>query len=333
MPRNAIPRASIVVPAYNVADTLAETLRSLLAQTFGDLEVIVVDDGSSDDTLAVARAFDDPRLRIVSQANRGLSGARNTGITEARGTYVGFCDADDLWRPGKLAAHIAHFEANPRIGLSFSGSLMIDCESRPLGLAQRPRLQDITTAHVFRRNPVGNGSAAVMRRAALDDIAFRPGQETTRHWYFDERLRQSEDIECWLRLMLTTDWEIEGIRGLLTLYRVAPGGLSAAIDAQYASWNRVVQRLTPLNPPFFARHTPAARAYQLRYLARRAVSAGDGETAMRLMREGMAASRLPLLQEPVKTLTTLAAAQVSRAFGPQAVETLRRRLLRRAAHS
>ncbi|WP_236638622.1 glycosyltransferase family 2 protein [Mangrovicoccus ximenensis] len=170
-----MPEASIVVPAYNAAATLRETLESLLAQTHPDFEIVVVDDGSTDCSAAIARSFGDRRIRLVQQRNRGLAGARNSGIAAARGRYVGFCDADDLWRPGKLAAHAAHLAANPQVGLSFSGSELIDGAGRTLRVAQKPRLTGITAAHVYRRNPVGNGSAPVMRREALDDIPARPG--------------------------------------------------------------------------------------------------------------------------------------------------------------
>ena len=314
------PRVSIVVPAYNVAETMAETLRALLAQTFQDFELLVIDDGSNDRTPAIARSFGDRRLRLVQQANRGLAGARNTGIHHARGEFIGFCDADDLWRPEKLAAHVRHLETRPEVGISFSGSEMIDMQGRPTGLAQRPRLTGITAAHVFRRNPIGNGSAPVIRRAALEAIAFRPAQETLRDWWFDESFRQSEDIECWLRLMLTTDWEIEGVPGLLTRYRVAPGGLSAGITRQFAFWERMVEKLAPLAPEFFQRETGAARAYQHRYLARRAVSAGDGPEALARMRAALACSKQPLLAEPVKTVTTLAASLVLAMAGPAALD-------------
>ncbi len=328
-----MPRASIVVPAYNAAATLGETLRSLLAQSHDDFEIVVVDDGSTDDTALIARGFDDARIRLVSQANRGLAGARNSGIAAARGDYIGLCDADDLWRPGKLAAHVAHLDANPGVAISFSGSELIDAQGRPTGMAQRPRLRGITAAHVFKRNPIGNGSAAVLRRAALADVAFRPAQEEQRDWWFDERFRQSEDIEFWLRLALTTDWEIEGIPGLLTCYRVAPGGLSAGIEAQFGYWNRMVGKLSPMAPLFFAATLPVARAYQYRYLARRAVSAGDGEQALALVRSGFACSWRPLLEEPVKTLTTAAAAFALHHLGPRCVRMIRNWRFRQAANS
>ncbi|MDK3020147.1 glycosyltransferase family 2 protein [Pseudodonghicola flavimaris] len=326
-----MPKASVIVPAYNVAATLGETLRALLDQTYGDFEIVVVDDGSSDRTAAIARGFGDPRIRLVQQPNRGLAGARNSGIHAARGDFIGFCDADDLWRPTKLADHVAHLEAHPHVGLSFSGSELIDEAGHPTGLAQRPRLRGITPAHIFRRNPVGNGSAPVLRRAALEAIAFRPAGEERRDWWFDERFRQSEDIECWLRLALSTDWEIEGIPGLLTRYRVASGGLSAGVERQYASWEAMVAKLTPLAPEFIARHAPAARAYQHRYLARRAISAGDRPQALARLAACFAASPRPLLEEPVKTLSTLAAGLVLATCGPRAIDRLRGLAARRPA--
>jgi glycosyltransferase involved in cell wall biosynthesis len=324
-----MPKASVIVPAYNAAKTLSETLRSLSTQTFRDLEIIVVDDGSNDQTAAIACSYGDPRLRLVRQINRGLAGARNTGIAHARGMFIGFCDADDLWMPDKLAVHVAHLEANPLVGLSYSGSALINDASRPLRLSQRPRLRDITAQYVFKRNPVGNGSAPVMRRAALDAIAWRPAQEQARDWWFDESFRQSEDIECWLRLALSTDWQIEGVRGDLTLYRINDTGLSANTDAQFASWERMVSKLTPLNPAFFAKQTPAARAYQLRYLSRRAISVRDGDTAWQLACQSARCSMRPMFEEPVKTLVTLGAAAVLAALGPKMLNRAQTALARK----
>ncbi|SLN67910.1 putative glycosyltransferase EpsJ [Pseudoruegeria aquimaris] len=304
-----MPRFSIVVPAFNAAATIAETLQSLQAQSFSDFEVVIVDDCSIDNTAEVAAPFlTDSRFRYIRQANRGLAGARNSGIHAARAALIGFCDSDDLWAPGKLSAHAAHFDSDPLLGLSYAGSALIDMESRPLGISQSPRLTGITPAHILKRNPVGNGSAAVMRRAALEDIAFRQPAHSSRICYFDERFRQSEDIECWLRFALTTGWKIEGVPGDLTLYRVAPDGLSASTEKQLASWENVIAKLRPLAPEFFAAHEGAACAYQLRYLARRAVAAGDGRAARHYLRRSLAASLEPVVAEPVKSLTTAAAA-------------------------
>ncbi|RYH01458.1 glycosyltransferase family 2 protein [Salipiger sp. IMCC34102] len=314
-----MPHVTLVVPAYNTARTLEDTLSALLAQTFRDFEIVVVDDGSTDSTASVVRSLQrDPRLRLVQQRNRGLAGARNTGIAEAKGALIGFCDADDLWEPWKLQAHVRHLNDNPQVGVSYAGSALIDDEGAFLKQAQRPRLTGIDAAHILKRNPIGNGSAPVIRRAVFDEIAYRPAFETRRDWYFDETFRQSEDIECWMRIALTTNWQFEGVPGLLTRYRISAGGLSAATDRQLASWERMIAKLTPLDPAVMTRLAPTARAYQLRYLARRAVSDGDGERAWQMVARAFAQSRVPLIEEPVKTLTTLAAAAVLR-LGGQAI--------------
>ncbi|MCB5199600.1 glycosyltransferase [Loktanella sp. TSTF-M6] len=322
-PVSSHPRATIVVPAFNVAATLRETLAALLAQTFCDFEIIVVDDGSSDATAAIAASYQsDPRVRLIQQRNRGLAGARNTGIHAARAPLIGFCDADDIWERWKLGAHIAHLDASPEVGVSYAGSALIDDAGALLGQTQAPRLSGVDAAHILKRNPIGNGSAAVIRRAVFDAIAYRPAYETSRDWYFDETFRQSEDIECWMRIALTTDWLFAGVPGLLTRYRISAGGLSAATDRQLASWENMVAKLTPLDPALFAQMAPIARAYQLRYLARRAISDLDAGRARALVLQSLRQSWRPLFEEPRKTLTTLAATAVLCSAGPSAISAL-----------
>jgi len=314
-----MPRVSIIVPAYNTLATLPETIDSLTAQTFEDLEILVVDDGSPDAVAEWVAAHPDPRVRLVRQENRGLAGARNGGIAAARGDFLGFCDGDDLWEPTKLAKHVAFLEADPAVGLSYSGSLLIDADSRPLGLTMTPKTGNITPRDVLLRNPVGNGSTPVIRRACLDDIAFRPAGADRDQW-FDESLRQSEDIECWIRIALTTGWKIDGMAEPLTRYRIIASGLSANLMRQYETWCRVADRVTEIAPAFAREVLPAARAYQFRYLARRAVSLGDGSAALRLMGRSLASSLHPLRHEPAKTVTALGAALVLLMGGERIVQ-------------
>ncbi len=308
--------ASIVVPAFNVSATLAETLTALRAQTYENYEIIVVDDGSSDDTIRIAKSFGgDPRLRIIQQPNRGLAGARNSGIAAAKGDYIGFCDADDLWEPTKLAAHVAHLNECIDVGVSYAGSRLMHDDGRPMSQAQRPLLHGVSAAHILKRNPIGNGSATVIRRAVFDDIAYRPKHETERDWYFDETFRQSEDIECWLRMALTTDWTFEGVEGLLTRYRINRGGLSAGTDKQLAAWERMIEKLTPLTPEFFAENANLARAYQHRYLCRRAISDFDISKAKYWADAWLKTSKRTFLEEPRKSIETYAALQIMRMIG------------------
>lgn len=310
------PTVSVIMPVYNVEAYVAEAIESVLAQTFADFELIIVDDGGTDRSLEICRAYHDSRIRIVSQANRGLAGARNTGILEARGTSIALLDSDDRWLPEKLALHVIHLDNNPGIGVSFSPSRFIDREGRPMRLIQTPKLEGITASDIFCRNPVGNGSAPVIRRTALETVAFRHPHEPQRTCYFDEGLRQSEDIELWLRLAITGGVRFAGIAPALTEYRVNGGGLSSQVVRQYQSWEQVVARLSSYAADFASAHVGRARAYQLRYLARRAVQLGDPGMALSLLREALAGSRRPLLEEPVKTLVTVAAALAGRTIGP-----------------
>ena len=309
-----MPHVSIIVPAYNTLSTLPETVASLLAQTYTDFEIIIVDDGSSDGTAQWMMAQDDPRIRLVRQLNRGLAGARNGGIAAAKGDLIGLCDGDDLWEPDKLAAHVRFLSENPEIGVSYSASVMVDEDNVSLGIYQIPKTDGVTARDILLRNPVGNGSAAVIRAETFKAIAYRPKGQS-RDWYFDETFRQSEDIECWIRIALTTHWRFGGLAEPLTRYRIIAGGLSANLDRQFETWSAMADKVAQIDPEFAERWLPAARAYQLRYLARRAVSLGDGGAAAAMLRRAARASWHPILFEPRKTLTTIAATAVMQAGG------------------
>ncbi len=300
------PAVSVVMPVYNVARFLGDAIRSVLAQDFADFELILVDDGSTDDSPAICRSFDDPRIRILRQANRGLAGARNTGIAAARGRHVALLDSDDLWEPEKLGRHVAHLDADPGLGVSYSGAALIDEAGRMLGLAQTPRVGPVTPRQVFCGLGPCNGSVPVLRLAALRDAALPPDAEG-RVQYFDETLRRSEDVECWTRIAVTTPWRMAGLPGLLTRYRINAAGLSADVPRQLESWEAAVARIRGYAPDFVARHGAEARARELRYLARRCVAQRDAGFAAPLMRDAIVAWPLLLLAEPGRTLATAAA--------------------------
>lgn len=311
------PTVSVVMPVYNVEAFVAEAIRSVLAQTFTDFELIIVDDGGSDASVAICKSFDDPRIRIVHQANRGLAGARNTGIAEACGRYIALIDSDDRWLPEKLALHVIHLDNNLDVGVSYCASRFIDEKGHAMRLTQKPKLRNIRSETIFCRNPVGNGSAAVLRRSALDTVAFRSPKNPSRTSWFDEDFRQSEDIEMWLRLSVMGGVRFAGIAPALTEYRLAAGGLSAQVLRQYQSWLHVVEKLESYAPEFAAQHTPRARAYQLRYLARRSVQMGDPSMAATMLREAMVSSLRPMIEEPVKTLITALAVFAARTLKPE----------------
>jgi len=324
------PKISVVMPIFNVEDFVAEAIESVLAQSFDDFELICVDDGGSDRSMEIVQGFDDRRIRIVSQVNRGLAGARNTGIARARGEFVALLDSDDIWQRDKLALHYIHLKANPHVGVSYAGSRMIDREGQTLSVAMRPKIGSITARDILCRNPIGNGSAPVLRKSDLDLGAFRHPREDTRICWFDEDFRQSEDVELWTRLAVKHNVMFAGIDGLLTDYRIIPGALSANVVKQYLSWTKMLRKLKSYAPEFVAEHGDTARAFQLRYLARRSVQLGNFELARNLLSRAFGLQPRILTEEPRKTIVTAGAIVAGSILGRDLTASLMRPYLRNA---
>jgi len=179
---------SVIIPAYNQSHYLGQAIQSVLDQTYPDFEIIVVDDGSTDDTRAVADSFTDARLRYVYQDNAGLSAARNTGIRHATGTYLSYLDSDDLFLSEKLALLVDAFDREPELGFAAGQAVLIDENSQPLGEIFDAGLpQD--RSQLLMNNPLHVGSV-LLRRDWQEKVGF-----------FDESLRSYEDWDMWLRLV------------------------------------------------------------------------------------------------------------------------------------
>jgi teichuronic acid biosynthesis glycosyltransferase TuaG len=205
------PRVSVVVPVWNAAATLAETIASVQAQTAPDWEMLLVDDGSRDGSraLAEAAAAADPRLRVVGwRDNRGAAAARNAGIRAARGRFIAFLDADDLWRPEKLAVQLAALEAGAPF--VFSSYRRIDAAGRPLGIVRAPAR--ISYRELLRGNAIGC-LTAIYDREALGRVEMPD-------------LRRRQDFGLWLLLLERTP-HATGLPEVLADYRVRRGSLSA----------------------------------------------------------------------------------------------------------
>jgi glycosyltransferase involved in cell wall biosynthesis len=134
-----MPRVSVVIPSYNHAAFVGEAVRSVLAQTLADLEVIVVDDGSSDDSLGILHAIDDPRLRVVAQTNQGAHAALNAGLALANGALLAVLNSDDAYHPERLARAVATLDAAPAVGLVGSWIEVVDAGGRQLGIKHGAR--------------------------------------------------------------------------------------------------------------------------------------------------------------------------------------------------
>ncbi len=163
---------SVVIPAYNSTATLDETLRSVRSQTHHAIEVIVVDDGSTDDTGAIAKrhAAIDGRVQVVTQDNAGLAAARNAGWRRARSDLIAFLDADDLWAPTKIERQVQALQEGGRhVGLVYCWSVRIDSQSTITDVSEGARLAGHVLEWILAGNFIGNGSSALVRRQALID--------------------------------------------------------------------------------------------------------------------------------------------------------------------
>jgi len=233
----AAPRVSVIVPAYNVAPYIRQAVESALRQTLASLEVIVVDDGSTDGTVAQLSGLADPRLRLIEQRHAGVCASRNTGVGLACAPYIGFLDGDDLWLPEKLGRHLAVLETRPEIDLTFSLSRVIDEAGVELHYMPVHRGGVTGFRELLAESPIRNGSTVVLRREAL----LRAGP-------FDPALSPCEDCEMWLRVARLRPGNVYCVPEPLTLYRRRPGQLTSDRDLFWAGWLRVLEKTRRLAP-------------------------------------------------------------------------------------
>lgn len=307
------PTVSVILPVYNVERFVVQAICSVLDQTFTDLELIVVDGGGSDNSVALCQVLADNRTRVVSNPGRGIANARNAGIAAARGTFVAMLDSDDAWALNKLEQHVAFLRANPSVGVSYDGTTPIDEDGFPRGLPDCPRPGLYSARAIFRGRALRNGSSPVYRKAALEDAAIRPGN-IDRVWYFDERLPRAELLECWARIALTTHWKFASLPIIATVRRIRDGRLSGDIIRHYEAWMRVCDSIRVYAPDFVARHGAEARACLLRCLADRCLEIGDRTMALHLACQAVRAWPALMLTEPVRTLATIVICGLSRAI-------------------
>lgn len=179
---------SIVIPCFDQAEFLGEAIETALTQTHPNVEVVVVDDGSTDNTSAVAARF--PGIRVVSRANGGLPAARNTGLAAASGAYAVFLDADDRLLPRAVAIGVEALRARPGHSATFGWYQEVDVTGRPLPTPSLTRLQGEPYEALLRTNWTGGQPTAVYRREILDAVGW-----------FDESLAAAEDYELNLRVV------------------------------------------------------------------------------------------------------------------------------------
>jgi GT2 family glycosyltransferase len=309
------PVLTIVIPAYNVAAFIRDAVTSALDQSYRDLEVIVVDDGSTDETSTLLEEIrsqrNDERLRVIRQENRGLSDARNTGITHARGDLIGFLDGDDIWLPEKAARHVAAMRDDPTIGISFSHSEYLSEGGRRSGSILVAGCAKPSLEKMIRRNHIGNGSTPVVRHACFDAAGL-----------FRADLHSCEDYEMWCRILRLTSYRAELIDMPLTLYRLRSTSLSYNFWKFVDNAERAVDCLQDAMPDIPQQVFAAGRAEHSRIAAWKAVSSGQTRIGLRLLFR--AVTIRPALLCDTRALGTLAAVAVPASLRMQFAESIKR---------
>lgn len=194
---NKFPLVSVIIPTYNSAKYIEEALRSVFNQTFQDFEIIVIDDGSTDNTGKILEKYNQI-IRYICQANGGPSSARNTGIRQAKGKFIAFLDADDLWLPTKLEKQIALFNCNSNLGMVTTGACSFD-DKGVFGYSTNKRatlMNGNIARNIFLHSNIGTPTVLV-KKEVFDKIGL-----------FEENIRQGEDDNMWIRIAANYDVEL-----------------------------------------------------------------------------------------------------------------------------
>lgn len=270
-----LPRVSILIPAYNRADYLPAAIASAQQQTFPDTEIVVVDDGSTDNTGQLVRAMTDPRLKYIYQNNRGVSAALNTAWRAARGEFVAMLGSDDVFLPRQIETLLPHLERDAALGFVYARAQAMDAQGKPLPqvLGASPKFAERALASILYGDCVC-GIACLIRRDILERAAG-----------FDEALVANEDWDLWIRMA-----EISGFAfhdEILARYRMHPTSLTGARSEKY---QRVVMERIRLIESYYARTAVPSEALSVKSLARRNVYMDAG---IRLLAVGQPRTALP----------------------------------------
>jgi glycosyltransferase involved in cell wall biosynthesis len=206
-------------------------VESLLRQSCSDFELILVDDGSTDNATENVENLGDPRIRVLRQTNRGAPSACNTGLSASRGSYVAFLDQDDLWSSDKLARHRETFQRHPDVDLTFTWTAYIGEADQDLGLPIRRWRGQITFDELLADNVIGATSSVVIRRAAIEKAGG-----------FDPGLPLAYDLDLFLRILRLRPGNALAIPEVLTFYRRHSAQMSQDWQAVRKDWRALLEK-------------------------------------------------------------------------------------------
>ena len=245
----SLPVVTVITPAYNVGKYIGEAIDSVIGQAFPDFEYLIVDDGSADDTVEVARrrVNGDGRVRIIVNAHGGHSAARNTGIREARGKYVAFLDGDDRWHQNFLQRQVSLLESLPEtVGGVFCRSRVILENGTTAFFQWQPSGGYDFDKFLISSNPARNGSSLLIRKSCFDEVGG-----------FDESILSAADLEMWLRIADRSSTPVMwASRHFLVDWRLRPGSVTRDRRARDTAMLRLLGSQAAM-----LRYSPAGLAY------------------------------------------------------------------------
>jgi glycosyltransferase involved in cell wall biosynthesis len=284
---------SVIIPAFNAADSIGQTLNSVLAQTYPKIEVIVVDDGSSDATGTVVKEFmvRDDRIQLVQQSNAGAGAARNSAIRRARGKYIAPLDADDFWFPAKLEKQVARLEQfGNEAGMVYCWSMLIDRHGELFGDCSQIVEGRLRRAMIL-RNIVGNGSVPLFRTTTLEKV----GLYLTRAE--QEGAQGCEDWDLYLRI--SEQFDLQVVPEYLVAYRQGSSKMSANAENMATSFGVVMRRARKRNSDLPSSLFRWSSGFFYLYLVQNSYLWGHHQRCQRLLQEAVRADPALLLRTTV----------------------------------
>jgi glycosyltransferase involved in cell wall biosynthesis len=285
---------SVIIPAFNASAKIRDSMKSVLAQTYQEIEVIIVDDGSSDATSAIVEEFieTDARFRLILQRNAGVGAARNTAVLKARGRYIAPLDADDFWFPDKLEKQVARIEqCGEETGLVYCWSILIDEHGDFAGQQYPHTVEGCLRRVLVMRNIVGNGSVPLFRTTAFRRVGLYPTRAEQRG------AQGCEDWDVYLRM--AEHFAIRVVPEYLVAYRQSDDSMSVNAENMAASFAILMRRARERNvdlPPSIFRWSAG---FFYAYLARNSFDRCCYRSCLRFLKEAVCADPALLLSSGV----------------------------------
>ncbi len=271
---------------------LPETLDSALAQSFSDFEIVIVNDGSTDNIEEWFLGIQDSRVRLISQANQGKSVAVNKAIAQTSGEYIAFLDADDLWEPTKLEKQVHSLQANPRAGLVYTWTALADETGRATGRIVASHVEGKVWKTLILKNFLASGSTPMVRRQCFDRVGL-----------FSPELPPAEDWDMWLRI--AARYEFAVIKQPLIRYRKHDSNTSSRWQQMQTSSSLVLERAFQNAPVDFSDVRDQAYISLYRYLGWLAIQKNAPQQALHFWNRAQAISQTLISWDAIRLRLTI----------------------------